>query len=302
MPTIEAAILRTLIYADLFNYPMTSSEIWRYLIYHRPTTLEQIEHVLKTSQRLPQKLIEAGGYYALCNREDVIHKRRQREELTRTALPDALRYGRWLAHIPFVRMVALTGSLAMRNPRHANDDYDYMLVTQPGRVWLARAFAIVLVRFARLRGRELCPNYVIDSDHLFQQQHDIYVAHEVVQMLPLYGRHLYCKMLHVNQWTQDYLPNACALDAQPDEPHRIKQILERLLSGKVGDVLERWEYHRKRRKFTAPSHQHAHNAAQIDEAHVKGHFEDHGYPIVQRYQQRLREYDLQDAALDLAGD
>ena len=43
-----------------------------------------------------------------------------------------------------------------------------------------------------------------------------------------------------------------------------------------------------------------HSAAQLDDQHVKGHFNDHGHPVMQQYHERLRAYDLE--ALPLAGD
>ena len=117
----------------------------------------------------------------------MIPLRVERDQASLLLWPPALSYGAWLARLPFVRMVALTGALAMRNASADDDDLDYVLVTAPGRVWLARAFAIVLVRLAKRRGVVVCPNYVLAESALAQDKHDLFMAHEVAQMVPIYG-------------------------------------------------------------------------------------------------------------------
>lgn len=297
----DAAILRTLLYADVFQFPMTPAEIHRYLIASQPITLRDIHTALGESTTLRPLLHHADGYVALAEHADYIAVRLQREGITRRLWEEALHYGRWLSWIPFVRMVALTGALAVRNPAGDDDDLDYLLVTQPGRVWLARLFAVMLVRLVRLRGRELCPNYVLASDQLCQEQRDLYIAHEVAQMLPLYGQPIYEKMMQVNGWSSAYLPNALPFQVEASPPQRIKRWIERLLSGRVGTWLEHWEQRRKSRKFL-PQVEKRQSAAQVDESHVKGHFQDNGVPILEQYAARLRAYGLDEVPFSQAGD
>jgi hypothetical protein len=214
---------------------------------------------------------------------------------------DAIRYGQWFAQIPFVCMVAMTGALAVRNPVDDNDDYDYLLVTKAGRVWLARAFAIILVRLVRLAGRELCPNYVLAVDQLAQERRDLFMAREVVQMHPIFGGEVYRQMWDANDWTQDFLANATPCGIQKDKPHYLKRFLEWILGGWLGDKLEQWEFERKRQKFQTQV-DNPHSSAVIDAGHVKGHFNDNGYPVMQQYQARLRDYGLVVDELEMAGD
>ncbi|MFN8376830.1 MAG: hypothetical protein U0694_28655 [Anaerolineae bacterium] len=296
MDAIEAAVLRTVLYADVFKFPLTSREIHHFLINDEPVTYADIEKTLNTSSILKQHLRQAHGYYVRAGHEDTIEVRRAREQASEQLIPLALRYAAWLSHLPFVRMVALTGALSMRNAVE-NDDLDYLLVTVPGRVWLARAAAIVMVRLVRLRGTEICPNYVLDENALAQSRQDVFIAHEITQMVPLFGHDLYQQMRAANGWVDYHLPNASATfyeaRAQTLNPvwKWLKASVEFVLGGALGDAFERWEYQRKLRRF-APKMRQPDSAAQIDASHVKGHFEDHGTRAIREYRERLRLYGL----------
>lgn len=305
MQRLEAAIMRTILYGDVFNFAMTLPEIHHYLIADTPVALPEIEQMLATSLYLQTSLCYADGYYAC--RAELIDQRIQRQQLVAELWSKALTCGRWLSRLPFVRMVALTGALAAQNPPHADDDFDYLLVTEPGRVWLARAFAILLVRVGKLRGVVICPNYVVAADALTQTRQDMFMAHEVTQMIPLYGQDVYRAMRLANPWTDAYLPNARTSCYAPAEIQpgafwqTLKNGLEWLLRGRLGDKLEQWEYQRKLRRF-ARDLKTPHSSAQLDSSHVKGHFNDHGHPVLRRYQEHLRRYQLEDEALAVAGD
>jgi hypothetical protein len=285
---LEAAILRTLLYADVFHFPLTRAELHAYLIHDTPVTPAELEAALQ-SPHLYSLLCEDEGYITFSNTPQHITRRCEREALSQTLLPLARDYGRWLAALPFVRIVVLTGALAARNPAHAQDDFDYMLIVQPGRVWLARAFSIVLVRLARRRGIALCPNYVLSTTDLEQRRQDLYIARELAQMQPLFGDA--SSFYAANTWATAIIPHLQALPQDESLPMpRWKRVSEWILSGRIGDALEQWEYRRKSRRFQQqiqPT-----NAARIDNQQVKGHFQDHGAPILQQYAERLERFGL----------
>lgn len=307
MNALDEAILRTVLYADVFDFPLNAREIAHFLIADTPFTVAQIEYALAHSASLAAMLNVRNGMYFCHERDAILDIRHERERASHGLWQPALKYGGWLAYLPFVRMVALTGALAMRNASAHDDDLDYVLVTAPRRVWLARAFAVLLVRVIKLRGIVICPNYVLSESALTQQRRDLFMAHEVAQMIPLYGRALYERMRAENDWVWTHLPNAHGAyfhECERGEQRAgrlIKRVVERLLSGKIGDALEAWEQRRKRARF-APALQTPYSAAQLDAEHVKGHFNDHGHPVLSKYRERLRRYGLERDALPLAGD
>lgn len=294
---LEAAILRTVIYADIFDFPLTPEELHHYLIAPVAVSLEQVQLALASSTVLHHALERVEPYIVRVGRAEIITVRREREAASQKLWGAAVQWGSALGRLPFVRMVALTGALAVRNASDQDDDLDYILVTTPGRVWLARAFAILLVRAAKRRGVVLCPNYVLAETALAQGQHDLFIAHEVAQMVPIVGMALYQRMRAQNAWTAAFLPNAntpflSEVEHVPVGVWRVSQrFLEWLLGGRLGDVLEHWEYRRKRQRF-ANALKTPHSTAVLDDQQVKGHFQDHGHPVLNAYAAQLRAYGL----------
>ncbi|NDJ86412.1 MAG: hypothetical protein GYB66_11030 [Chloroflexi bacterium] len=293
---LDRAILSTLLYGDVFGFPMSAAEIHHYLI-GVSTTYNTVRNALNNpSQWLASHIVcdtrEGEAYYKVrLQKEDIVAWRQQRRAASSTLWPKARRYGILLGHFPFVQMVAITGSLAMQNAQDPNDDLDYFLIVHPRRVWLARLFAVILVRITRLWGVTLCPNYVLAEDALEQDPQDLFMAHEISQMIPLVGHAVYEKMRAQNRWTEELLPNARSVFwPEPDvQPRGVGRVLQRfgewILSGRIGNWLEAWEMRRKRRKF-AEQHPEA-KEVQLDEHRVKGHFTDYGHTTLLAYEQRL---------------
>lgn len=294
--TLDSAILRTVLYADVFDFALTVNELHRFLMHHSPVALAEIQRALDGSPALEAALARSGERVALKSRQSLFGMRDEREAVAARLWPLARRYAAALALLPFVRMVALTGALAMRNPVSTDDDLDYLIVTRPGRVWLARLASVMLVRIVRLTGTEICPNFVLAEDALVQNRRDVYIAHEVVQAVPFFGGALYERLRAENRWADSHLPNASGAPhpAEIRAPSRagaaVKHLLEWVLGGKLGDRIEAWEKARKMRRFEALRQ--AESAARIDDSQVKGHFNDHGESVLEQYRRRLSAYGL----------
>lgn len=292
---IQLAVLRTVLYADVFHCALTPTEIHHFLISADAVSLREVERAIMALCAPDGPLRQRDGRVCIAQRPQLVALRRAREAASGALMPRAVQYGRWLARLPFIRMVALTGALAVHNAAGSDDDLDYLLVTAPGRVWLARALSIALVRLARLRGDVICPNYVLAETALAQERHDLFIAHELAQMLPLYGEDVYRRMREANGWSSQWLANADApFRALPlYRPGRLaaaaKRATEVLLSGRLGDALEAWERQRKLRRFAADM-QTPHHDARLDGEHVKGHFHDHGHRVLGAYEERLRAF------------
>jgi len=294
--TLATAIVQTVAYVDVFDYPLLPAEVHRYLV-GRPAPLEDVEKLLSNGALVPHHLERYEEYVTLPGRRQIVETRRLREAHARRLWPLARHYGALMAQLPFVRMVAVTGSLAVNNAE-PGADIDYLIVTANGRLWLSRAFVILIVRLAATRGIRLCPNYLLAERALVFPEQTLYAAHELAQMVPLSGYDVYRRIRRLNDWVNEWLPNATnapglpAMPADARGPSRLQRLLERALESRLGQCLEQWEMERKLARFSRQAIKGAPGAgtmeAQFTADWCKGHFDGHARQIMNAYGERVQ--------------
>jgi len=294
MPTtsLERSIAQALAYADVFDYPLTSAEIHRYLI-GLAAPLPAVQAALDTASGPGGWIQREGPHFTLSGRRALVDTRRSRSLAADRLWPHAVNYGRRISRLPFVRMVAVSGALAVENPAE-NADIDYLIVTAPGRLWLCRGLILLLARLATRTGVTLCPNYLIARTEralVFPEQ-NLYTAHEVAQMVPLGGMDVYNELRQRNRWVLDFLPNASGAP----QPHRApggtraassagNRFLEAALSTRPVDRLEAWEMQRKIHRLTREMG--ASSEASFGPEWCKGHFHYHGQQTMEAFAARF---------------
>jgi hypothetical protein len=284
LTALGRAVLGSVAYSDVFDFPVTAAEVCRSLPI--AASVAEVEAMLAS---LPG-ITRIGQHHMLAGCEALSATRARRAAASRRLMRQAEAYGRVIARLPFVRMVAVTGSLAVDNAEDG-DDIDYLIVTAPGRVWLARALAIAVVRVAALRRLTLCPNYVLSESALALPDRDPYTARELQQMRPLAGHDVYGRMLAANAWCLALLPNWQPEIAQEEGgPGPAKLAAEVALRGWVGDALERWLLRRKGRELRGRVADPGETAFDADVC--KGHFEGHRARLQAALAQRLAELGL----------
>jgi len=291
MPTHEdshlaGAILRTIAYGDIFHYPLTLPEISRYLI-GQSASQQQIEETL-CDLIMVEKITQIEAYYCLAGRETSILIRQRRAASAQHLWPQAIKYGQMIGKLPFVRMVGITGSLAVDNVDE-DGDIDYMIVTEPGHLWTARMMIIGLVKWAKKQqGVVLCPNYLVSENALFIEKQNLFTAREIVQMIPVSGIETYQRFRDLNLWTETYFPNATQQPSQPtidytsQTPGISTRMTETVLRTPPGNWFDRWEMARKIYKFN----QHSAIEADFTRDWCKGHFDGHMTRVLDAYHQR----------------
>jgi hypothetical protein len=282
---LERSILRTVAYSDVFDFPPTPAEIHRYL----EAISASEAAVAKALDRLTGPVLcTDNNLVALDGREPLFDIRRRRGRAAERLWPAARRWGRFIEQLPFVRMVAVTGALAVDNVDEG-DDADYLIVTEPGRVWLCRALVTQVVRAARLRGVVLCPNWLLAADALELDDRSFFAARELAQMVPVAGFEVYNRMRRLNRWTDHHLPNATgppdAADGDDSGPGPLSRTGERLLRGRIGTAVDRWDLQRKRREIRRANPDSTEIV--LDTHQCKGHVDAHGERIRRAYAERL---------------
>jgi hypothetical protein len=260
-----------------------------------------VDAALDDPSRLDSSVARVDAYFTLPQRQTLVAARVRLRTAATRQFPRARRYARVLAMLPFVRMVALTGGLAMENAR--DGDIDYLIVTAPGRLWLVRGLAVALVRLARPFGDRLCPNFLLTENALSIHDKDLYAAHEIVQMVPLFGFQVYRQMRALNEWAETFLPNADGVAAlgteRPLNPLAagLKRLAERILAGRVGDRIERWEMRRKIIKLSAQVPHHSDEVLFSAEM-CRGFMNGHSRRVLDEFSTRLAALPIQNAPSD----
>ncbi len=293
-PDLTRAILNTLTYADIFNYPLTAEQIHRYL----PGFSATPQSVTDQSGCLAADgvIARVGDFYMLAGREDIASLRIDRQRSAEQLWPLAINFARTIASLPFVRMVAVTGSLAVDNVNRSGD-IDYLIVTVPGRLWLCRLLVLIVVRLASWRGVRLCPNYFLSENAIELSDRNLYTAHEFAQMIPLFGLDIYQGMRTANPWIQYFLPNAggpppnAHLATGREPSSALRPLVERVLMTGPGFWLGNWEMTRKIRRL---SQENAGNPEAVFNAdQCKGHSNRHGQRTQVALMQRLEQLTLE---------
>jgi hypothetical protein len=248
----ERAIYSTIAYRDVFDFAPTLDEIHRYLHWvrcERSDVAEALEQVPLSSH-----IATDGRSYALRDRAHLLALRLERRRLAETFWPLTMRYARYLASLPHVRMVGITGSLAAGNVK-PDCDIDFMILTEAGAMWRTRALAIASALIdQRIGSGKLCPNFVLSLAALSLVRQSLYDAHELAQLMPLFGRGSYDELRRANAWTEAFLPNAHGAPTDQhwfDRPPRagLKALVEWGSRSIVGRALENFEARRKIHRF-----------------------------------------------------
>ena len=198
----------SIIYHDMFDYPLTFKDMIRW------KTGTGIKPLLKEAS-----VVQSSGYYYLEGQKPLVLKRTMRMRLSKKKIAIANKAARLLSIIPSVKMVGLTGALAMRNTND-DSDIDFMIVTKEGTLWTTRMLAYVLLKAFGMEMRKpgnhnqkdkMCLNIWIDEKDVAWERssQNIFTAHEIAQIEPLFDRGgVYRNIMEKNKWLKRYWPNA----------------------------------------------------------------------------------------------
>jgi hypothetical protein len=179
----------------------------------------------------------------------------------------------------------------MNNVSGPQDDIDLLIVTAQNRVWLARGLVILIVHLARTFGVYFCPNYLIAEHRLELVEPSLFTAHELAQLVPLFGLDTYHRFLERNAWMTAFLPNASPKRASARELQVAlrygQRALEGLLGGRLGDALEYWERGRKIPRLRQVAGEQGGSGTIYTPDLCKGHADDHAASVHQQYAARL---------------
>ncbi len=274
--------MQSVLYAALFEYPLTLAQLREGLLGERADE-ETLRDWYRNSALLQSAVEFRDGYFFPRGRCDLVATRARREAVSRTMLRDVAAPLRLVTTMPFVRMAALSGSLAHLNAdREA--DLDLFVITAPGRVWSVTVTVLLLTRILGWRSR-VCLNYVISERELRVSPADLFSANQIVHLRPVTGHAVYQRFLEANRFVARFYPNFTRAECC-DAPRatRVRQFVETALNWTIAPIYERacrllYSWHLRRRSHLWASR----DQVRLETDCLKLHTSSHRKDVIDRF-------------------
>ncbi|HEY7819284.1 MAG TPA: glycosyltransferase family 1 protein [Vicinamibacteria bacterium] len=272
------AVLDTIAYGAVFDYPMTLTEIHRSLMGVSLTRAE-ISRLLRQHPLVLENVDADPPYHFLKGRHSSIESRHEAVRSTRELLAREENAIDLVRRTPFVRMVAFSGATAHENSR--DGDVDLFVVTARERAWAVALILFLAMKFLGRR-RTICLNYFLAEDRLALAEQDAFTASQIASLKPVSGRAFLYRLVRANEWGASFFPNfwqryRSLVASSADEPEAGSLFWEAVLSLGGGFPLERLGRvvlgtHLKRQLRASP----AGSSVKLEPGVLKLHFKDHG--------------------------
>jgi len=233
---IKEAIVKTIAFFDMFDYPLTVFELWQFI--NIECQFREIEEVLNKGD-LGDRIEGKQGFYFLTGRSKIIKTKMERYYYTNLKFKRALRVSRIFKFIPWIKMIAVSNIIGANNMKREGD-IDLFIITEKNKTWLTRFFCASLMKLLGLRpkpGKEqdkICLNFFISEEAMDLQGLmldnvnigislpgsdrasgngrtlvDIYFIYWLAGLAPIYNKdNTYQKFIKANNsWVKEFLPN-----------------------------------------------------------------------------------------------
>ena len=235
----EQAVLKTLAYFDVFNYPMKPSEIHQFA----PILMSPLNVVPCLNYMVNHGLIfQHGKFFSINSDPAVAESRKANSKTTDKSIALAKRFSRFLSRVPFVDGVfaADTNSFEL-HPEGV--ELDFSIIAKPNRAWLCRFFIRLYMSLFWFRSsKSFGLNHIIDGGQLQLDDKSLMMATKLKMLTPMVNQELYSSFIKSNTWANQFLPNL-KQKAKEDVPELSKNVLKSIIefvgSGAIGSSLNK---------------------------------------------------------------
>jgi len=262
MNFLRNSVLATVVYYDVFDFPLTLMEVFKYLI--NPARINRIIDgigelkVIDVAEELDklvgsQIIEEKNGFYFLAGRSDLFNLRIKRRKIADQKWKIFLRYCRWLSLAPHLRGIFASGSMALSNTEEKSD-FDVLIIARSGRLYTCRFFLWVISsvlgfrrkKWEKIAPDKLCFNHYITDDALYVPHESLFNAQSYVNLKPaMIDSELVDKFYSSNLWLNNYVYNFSVSKnfvMRNTEPNKFfltfAKFCEAILDSVPGDLIE----------------------------------------------------------------
>jgi hypothetical protein len=292
---IEKDILATLTYFNLFEYPLKKGEIFIFL--GHTGDMDEFEDALDNLVN-ESAIFKIGDFYSLDDDYTLAERRNKGNERASALLKKAERAAAIISAFPYVKGVAVSGSLS-KHYADENADIDFFIITAANRLWIARTLLHIFKKFTFLFNMQelFCMNYFIDEAEPGIQEINIYTATEIATIMPLRGNGIFDHFFKVNNWTKSFFPNKFMYVPSPKEIKKtwFKFITEKILDNRVGNSMDNYLMRLTEKSWNSKTRMNKKNSkGMVLSMHIGKHFSKPSPDVfqkrlLQRYEKSLHE-------------
>jgi hypothetical protein len=248
---IRKDILATLAYFNMFDYPLKKNEIFLFL--GHCNDYREFEQAL-TNLLKDSAVFKMAEFYSLQNDFKLAIRRFRGNEKAISMLKNAEKAAGIIAAFPFVRAVAVSGSLS-KYFADEQSDIDFFIITRANRLWIARTLLHIFKKLTFIvhRQHHFCMNYFIDDEEPGIMEKNIYTAMEVATVLPLRDNGSFDQFFKANNWASVFFPNKYLHTPPVKNTGKswIKSLAEKSLNNKFGNSLDNYLMNQTAKKWNA---------------------------------------------------
>ena len=151
---------------------------------------------------------KSNQYIFLSSESNIVNIRKKRLEYSKKFQKDLNLIIPIFKLVPFIKMIAISGSLATNNINKKNADIDlFMILSDSKNIIFYKTFLKLLSKLMSLFKFDVCINYIKSLDDLEIEHKNFYTAKEALLVKPIYNELIYDQFLNANKWISDYYPN-----------------------------------------------------------------------------------------------
>lgn len=195
---ISQAIIRTIAFYDAVgNVPLTKIELYKYLLTGSNNThisfYEFLESLESNWDELAKHITHYRGFYFLKKNPYGYARRINIGKTNVKKWRIAKKMTEIISLLPFVRMVAVTGSLALDNT-NPKSDIDVLIVAKNGYIWTTRMLVSATMqilgtrRYGQKIADRICLNHYITDANLALRPKHLFSAHICATLIPLWSK------------------------------------------------------------------------------------------------------------------
>lgn len=314
MVQLEQAIISTLVYYWLLKRPLTIVELFKFSLPFEPSLkFSDFLRNLKKSEFLASRIDQCRGFYFLKERscQNLFSLRQKRNKISQLKWRKIKKIAKILQIVPFLKMIGITGSLSLDNPRQESD-FDFLIILEPGRLWIGRTIITFILSFLGWRRHDqktkdrVCLNCYLAGQSLKISSnikpHDLHSAQEYARLIPVWQAQpgIFKKFQATNSWVGHFLNNW----PWPNEVNLwqvesicylawLRQGLEYLLCGFLGNQLEKWlgvwQIKRIKRKISQEAGSHPADQIYFSHEYLMFHPQSKSLKLLAKHQAKLKE-------------